>query len=76
MIWVYLAIAFYVGLFAGFIIQRWLGRRKYFSGVIRVIVNPDKTLFSLELDEDPEDIVFKDEVLFKVVTSEENDDRG
>lgn len=75
MIWVYLVIAFYIGVFAGFILHRWLGRRSSYSGTIQVIRNPDKTLFSLELDEDPEMIAFKDEVIFKVETSEDNSDR-
>jgi len=71
MIWVYLAIVFYVGLFVGFMFHVWLGRRRSFSGIIQVTKTPDKTLFSLELTEDPEMIAYQDEIVFKVVTSEE-----
>jgi hypothetical protein len=76
MIYVYLAIAFYVGLFLGLILQRWLARSRNFSGVIKVTRYPDKTLFSLELDEDPEMIAYLDAVIFRVETSEEDEDRG
>lgn len=75
MIWVYLIIAFYLGAFAGFILHRWLGRKSSYSGTISVSRTPDKTLFSLELEGDPEEIAYKDEVVFKVETSEENDNR-
>lgn len=76
MMWLYLVIAFYAGIFAGFILFRWLGRKRSYSGIINVIRNPDKTLFSLELQEDPEMIAYQDEVVFKVVTKEYKDDRG
>jgi hypothetical protein len=75
MIWVYLAAAFYVGLFTGIIIQRWLVSRKSYSGIIQVTHTEDKTLFSLELGEDPEMIAYRNEVIFKVVTTEEEADR-
>lgn len=75
MIWVYLAIVFYTGLFVGFVLQRWLGRRRSYSGIIQVTRTPDKTLFSLELQEDPEMIAYQDEIVFKVITSEEEADR-
>jgi len=75
MMYVYFAIVFYIGLFIGLIIQRWLRRGKSYSGIIQVTRTPDKTLFSLELEEDPEMIAYKDEVIFKVVTAEEEADR-
>jgi len=76
MIWVYLVIAFYLGVFAGVILHKLLGRVKSYSGIINVTKTEEKTLFSLELNENPEMIAYQDEVIFKVVTSEENDDRG
>ena len=76
MIWLYLAIAFYIGAFAGFILHKMLGRVKSYSGVINVTRTEEKTLFSLELNENPEMIAYQDEVIFKVVTSDEEDDRS
>ena len=80
MIYVYFAIVFYAGVFAGFILHKLLGRVRSYSGVININKFPDKTVFSLELDEDPEELAFKDEVIFKVMTvqetSEKNGDRS
>lgn len=66
--------AFYLGLFVGVIIQRWLRYKASYSGTMFVIKGEEKTVYSLELDEDP--IAFQDraEVIFKVKTSDENPD--
>lgn len=61
---------FYAGVFIGFFLLKKLVFNRMYSGTIHVIVNPDKTLFSLELDDNPEDLMFRSEVLFKVETSE------
>lgn len=75
MIYLYLAIAFYIGLFAGIVLQRWLVRNKSYSGIITVTRTPDKTLYSLELNDDPEMIAYVPEVVFKVITTDEEADR-
>ena len=72
MIWLYLVIAFYVGLFIGLIMQRGLARRRSYSGIMNVVKHPDKTVFTLDVHEDPVLLIDKDEVIFKVVTSEED----
>lgn len=61
---------FYIGLIIGLILQKWIASRRSYSGAIKIIQNPDKTVFSLELDEDPDTIALMDEVIFKVVASE------
>lgn len=65
---------FYAGVLAGIGIQRWLRYRASYSGTMFVIREEEKTVYSLELDEDP--IAFQDraEVIFKVKTSDENPD--
>jgi hypothetical protein len=46
-----------------------------YSGTIQVKKFPDKTLFSLELDDEPETLETKDEVIFRVNT-EKSDSQG
>jgi hypothetical protein len=63
---------FYVGIAVGFILRKWLFSRREYTGSIYVTRNEDRILYSLELDENPEELEFRDEVIFKVKTSEEN----
>jgi len=42
-----------------------------FDGVMRVTRNEEKTVYSLELHEDPDMLAYKPEVIFKVVTDME-----
>lgn len=73
--WVWLilgAIAiFYVGIFVGFYVQKWLLYRSGFDGRILVIKDDGKILYSLELDDDPEEIQYKSELILKVKPLEE-----
>jgi hypothetical protein len=62
-------LVFYAGLFVGFCIRSWIQRRTNYNGTIYVTKNPDKTLYSLELDDDPELIQFRKKVILKVDTS-------
>ena len=49
-----------------------VGRKKRYSGTMRVIRADDKLLYSLEVDEDPAVLEFQREVIFKVETSDES----
>jgi len=64
-----------IGLLLGFSISKLLERQNYSSGNIVVIKNDEKTLYSLELDEDPEIIGSKKRVVFKVVVPDDESDR-
>lgn len=60
-----------VGFMIGFAVKRWLIRRKSYDGTILVSHEDQKTLYSLELDDYPEKIALKKEVVFKVDTTPE-----
>lgn len=49
-------------------ICHWVRSMKSFDGIMRVIKNEEKTVYSLELHEDPDTLAFKPEVIFKVIT--------
>lgn len=61
---------FYFGLFSGYLLKSWLARRTTSSGTIYVTHDEEKTLYSLELDDYPESIEFRKEVVFKVDASD------
>lgn len=61
------------GLGVGFFLKWWLGYRASYTGTIYVTKTQEKTLYSLELNEYPEEIVFKKEVVFKVDASQLNE---
>lgn len=63
-------VIFYLGVFFGVLISWWLKSRKSYSGTIFVTETEEKTLYSLELEEYPEELRFKQEVVFKVDASE------
>lgn len=69
-------IVFYFGVFAGFLLKAWLVHRSKNKsvGTIYITHNDKKTLYSLELDDYPESIEFKKEVVFKVDSSKQNSD--
>lgn len=60
---------FYVGMICGFFLNHWLGTREY-DGVIHVEKTPEKTIYSLEIDDEPEAIELMNKVTFKVELSE------
>jgi hypothetical protein len=73
---IYIAIfwgGLFVGIMMGFMLHHWLRSMQSFDGVMRVIKNEEKTVYSLELHEDPDMLAFKPEVIFKVVTDLEID---
>lgn len=65
---IYLLI-FWAGGILGFFLHFWLGYRRSYTGTIYISKDDHKTLYSLELEEYPEAIRFKKEVVFKVDSS-------
>jgi len=61
-----------IGIGTTLLITYFLNRRIKYSGNIIVTKPPGKTLYSLELDDDPENIEFKKKVIFKVLVPEES----
>ena len=57
----------------GYLLRQWAFSMKSFDGVMRVIKEEEKTVYSLELREDPEMLAFKPEVIFKVQTESQID---
>jgi hypothetical protein len=66
---------FYGGFAVGFIIKSWLQYRTGYNGVLLMTKENDKKLYSLMLDDYPEKIELKKEVILKVVASTEESDR-
>jgi len=69
---------FWAGVLVGFLIKAWLnGKFKDYSGTIIVDTDKltEKTVYSLVLDDYPEKLEFKKEVVFKVDSSEQSSDR-
>jgi hypothetical protein len=65
-------LVFYVGLFIGFLLSVVLRRWKSYDGKIVVTHPGNRTLYSLELEDYPEKIEFKKEVILKVDASDKN----
>jgi hypothetical protein len=63
---------FGLGVVVGVLLQGWLRYRRNYDGKIVVTHSRDKTLYSLELEDYPDTIEFKKEVILKVDASEEN----
>ena len=64
------AFACILGIVIGILLEKWRAQRNRYSGTILVTESEEKTLYSLELDEYPENLKFKKEVVFKVDSSE------
>lgn len=62
---------FMLGFSLGYLVKILMTNRISTSGIIRVTHSEEKTLYSLELNEYPDAIDFKDRVVFKVERSEE-----
>lgn len=68
-------VIFYGGVMFGFILSRWLQYRTGYNGALLVTEENDKKLYSLVLDDYPETIELKKEVILKVVPLEEESHR-
>jgi hypothetical protein len=67
-LWFVLVFSF--GLWIGFLLRAWIAHRERYSGTILITHSEEKTLYSLELDEYPESIELKKQVVFKVDASD------
>ena len=67
-LWLILAYSF--GVWMGFLLRAWIAHRESYSGTIFITHSEEKTLYSLELNEYPESIEFKKQIVFKVDASE------
>jgi hypothetical protein len=63
-------LVFSLAFLLGFVFANAFRSNKNHSGVIKVIEEENKTLFSLELDEDPLMLKHKSEAIFKIETSD------
>lgn len=67
---------FICGVFAGVFISKLVGHKNKYSGDIVVTkTNEGRTLYSLELNDYPEKIEFKKEVIFKVLAPDDESSR-
>lgn len=69
---------FWMGIIVGFLFKSWMNSKfKDYSGTIIVDTDElaEKTVYSLVLDDYPEMLVFKKEVVFKIDTSVKSPDR-
>lgn len=62
---------FWLGVWAGFLTRALLGRLRSYDGTIVVTHDRNRTLYSLELEDYPDKIEFKKEVILKVDASDE-----
>jgi len=68
-------LVFLIGIFVGFLVKGYLQYRAGYNGAILITEEADRKLYSLMLDDYPEKIEFKKEVVLKVVASEEKSNR-
>ena len=61
---------FWAGIIVGFFIRALFTYKDVAIGTIHVIRDREKTVYSLELENYPEELRFKKEVIFKVDSSE------
>ena len=57
---------FYFGLVCGILIRMWLSYVHRYTGTILVSKDGDKIVYSLVLEDDPENLQFQEEAVFKV----------
>lgn len=62
---------FIVGFMVGFAVRGWFNSRSRYSGVIFVEKSEGKTVYSLVLDDYPEKLEFKKQVVLRVETPDE-----
>lgn len=67
-LWYILVFSF--GMLTGFSLRAWIAHREQYSGTIHITHSEEKTLYSLELNEYPETIEFKKQIVFKVDAAE------
>lgn len=65
-------LAYSIGVVVGFFLRSWLAYRHSYDGKIVVTHSRNRTLYSLELEDYPDKIEFKKEVILKVDASDES----
>lgn len=65
----------FIGAIIGFFICLSLGKIRSYAGIMKIIRDEDKLVYSLELTEDPIMLQSKNEITFKVETSDESSNR-
>lgn len=65
-------IGIFIGSSVGLIIGVMFKRTNSYVGVMKIIREDGKYVYSLELNEDPIELAYRDEIIFKVETSEES----
>lgn len=68
---IYGILIFYAGFITGFGMRAWLQYRTSYNGAIIVTKEDDRKIYSLVLDDYPEKIELRKEVILKVVSDEE-----
>lgn len=68
-------VIFYFGGAVGFLLHMWLIKNSDYDGTIAVTKNDDKTVYSLVLEESPENLEFMKKVVFRVTSEVETLDR-
>jgi hypothetical protein len=71
MTWVYGVLIFYGGATIGYILRTWLQYRSSYNGILIIGKDEGKTVYSLVLDDYPDKIEFRKEVILKVVSDTE-----
>lgn len=66
----YGVLIFIFGLYTGFMIMLWISRKSSQVGTIFITGNEDKRVYTLELEDYPDEIRFKNKVVFKVDASD------
>lgn len=64
------AIVLLIGIAIGYVLRLSVGAMSAYNGTIHVTKEDDKIVYSLDLEEDPELLQYKSEVVFKIKTSE------
>jgi hypothetical protein len=68
-------LVFWLGIVLGYVVRLVLGRLQSYDGTIVVTHDQHRTLYSLELEDYPDKIEFKKEIVLKVDASDESLDR-
>ena len=68
-------IIYCAGMAVGFVIRGWIMSKAGYDGIINVDKENGKIVYTLEFKDDPDNIQYMKEVIFKIKTSDESSDR-
>jgi hypothetical protein len=66
----YGVLIYILGIYMGFMVTWWISRKSKQVGTIFITGNEDKRVYTLELEDYPDEIRFKNKVVFKVDASD------